>query len=228
MPLARFLCLAGVKTIGATFLRFARRPPIRVPGRLVRRRHEPPDLPDPGSRTLALSVRAATWFSPRRSHGDISQNDPAESTSALQRLQTVTSSSEELRATAVVRWDRLLAAFRRIEDQQVLASGSDRASGETETGYPVHNIIVKAWYQAGLLGFTGMLPLLLTIGVGGWRAMNHARDALEKRIAPALLSGFVAFPVFGSRAPCPSSAMAGMPTALVPALGPSSSALPCR
>ncbi len=157
-------------------------------------------------------------FAASFTQGRLSQNDPTVSSSPLQRLHTVTNSSEGSRATALLREDTLLVAFRRIEAQPVLGVGLDRASAKTETGYLVHNIIVKAWYEAGLLGLTGMLLLLLTVGVSGWRAMKHARDASEKRIGAALLSGFIAFLVFGSGAPLLFQRYGWMPAALILAL----------
>ena len=76
----------------------------------------------------------------------------------------VTGPAGEATATLWLRLETIEAAWEAIQRQPLIGVGLAPGGALTDTGYAVHNVLVGAWYQAGILGLLG-ISLVLTVGV---------------------------------------------------------------
>jgi len=149
-----------------------------------------------GWRPLVVALVALTVaLALAQLQGDLGLPDP------LQRVLAATGQTGGGRystiATRVKGYDY---AWTRLADGGWLGVGLDEQSGDAG-GAEVHNVILKAWYEAGWAGAVGMVCVLL--GALG-SALHSARLAATRNMrlaAAGLFSAVVALVVFGLAAP---------------------------
>jgi O-antigen ligase len=92
------------------------------------------------------------------------------------------------------------AAWLRVADGGWVGVGLDPASAEVG-GAEVHNMLLKAWLEAGWLGAVGMVLVVISaIGTAAFAARGAPAGG-DRRIAAAILSASVAFIVMAMSAP---------------------------
>lgn len=88
-------------------------------------------------------------------------------------------------------------AWDEITNHPWIGAGLDPISSKTPSGFQVHNVFLAPWFEAGILGFVGMIMVissgLATMVVG----MRRATTRLEWEIFRTLLAVFGAFITFG-------------------------------
>jgi O-antigen ligase len=123
------------------------------------------------------------------------QNSP-ESQSVVQRITRFGSGSpDDPDRTLGSRLDTYRAAVDRIGANPLIGVGLDPES-EQAAEHPVHNIVIGSWFQAGILGLTGMFFIFLA-GLRTARSTILAAQSLDERaLAVALTAAFAAFTTF--------------------------------
>lgn len=121
--------------------------------------------------------------------------------SPFARASIVTSAPGATDATLWSRIETNQRALGEIGTQPFVGVGLDTESSLTSTGYPVHNILLKPLYEAGLLGGIGMLLVLWTVVTLAAGTVRQAATDAEHRMACSLLCAFVSAFVFGLSAP---------------------------
>jgi O-antigen ligase len=77
----------------------------------------------------------------------------------------------------------------------------DPNSGLTSTGFQVHNSLLGAWYQAGVLGIAGLILVLIGVFRIGYSVVVNAPTEEDWSFGAALLISFLSFIAFGMAAP---------------------------
>jgi len=90
-------------------------------------------------------------------------------------------------------------ALPRIASDPLIGTGLDATGGTvnvisqgTSAKYQVHGQPISAWYQAGFLGFLGILIVVVTLARSSWRAVATG-DRQGHLIGLAIFAAFVAF-----------------------------------
>lgn len=120
--------------------------------------------------------------------------------SPFERLRANTNSTNEY-CTSCERAQTSTLAIQAIVEQPVIGRGLDRIGSRAPDGHQVHVMLLKVWYESGILGFAGIVLILSSV-VG--TAMKNVRDAKsqdETVIAFALLMSLAAFMVVGLAQP---------------------------
>jgi O-antigen ligase len=97
-------------------------------------------------------------------------------------------------------WTRIAAydaAWQVIRRQPFVGVGLDPKDTPTATGDEVHNVFMRPWYEAGLLGFAGVLLVYLAVGAASWRTLAAARSPRDAQLAVALWTSYIAFVAWG-------------------------------
>ena len=115
--------------------------------------------------------------------------------SPFQRITTVGNAADRNSGTLWSRVATYQVAWERIQENPLLGVGLDSQSAHANA-FRVHDVLLGAWYETGLVGAAGVLILLIAVGVIGMRTIREARSAQERALALALLLGFVAFVVY--------------------------------
>lgn len=104
-------------------------------------------------------------------------------------------------ATLWSRMDTYRAAWQQISADPFVGAGLDPISQKADGRYQVHNVLLGAWFEAGLFGALGIALILATMLGLARNAVSHARSREEWLLALALFAGCVAFIVFAMGAP---------------------------
>jgi O-antigen ligase len=134
--------------------------------------------------TLAVGVLAMVFASPLIGYSAISRFSTSVSATALYNQNTL--------STRVTGYEQ---AWEHFTHDPLLGTGLDLKSSElydpsAQTYYQVHNLFIGALYEAGILGFCGVVVLMWSIGVAAWRLVLRSGDRL---LALALMAGFIAY-----------------------------------
>jgi hypothetical protein len=133
-----------------------------------------------------------------------------EVTSPVERLEQVTSpiGTSPAAGSGSERLEIVESVWPRIVEDPFVGSGLGREdlslkilSGGVTREQQVHGAPLAAWYEAGILGFLGMLLVLVALAVTGWRASSGAHGASERRIGWGLIAAFSGFVVYALSAP---------------------------
>lgn len=146
------------------------------------------------SMLLLIAILAAAIFI-------LSSKSSVQILSPLERVARVTAPSQDPNATF---WSRVQIdglALAAIANNPLVGVGLDQESSVTEAGFQVHNSLLGAWYEAGILGFGGLAALLIGILAFGRVVSVSARSGDEWAMAVALLASSLAWIVFGMGAP---------------------------
>jgi len=92
-------------------------------------------------------------------------------------------------------------AWRRIERNPFVGVGFSPSDSRTAAGLRVHNILLKSWYEGGLLSICGIALIIGSILWQTWRIASGTGVRDEWWLAEALLLSAVAFIVFSMSAP---------------------------
>jgi len=124
------------------------------------------------------------------------QNSP-DSQSVVQRITRFGSGSpDDPDRTLGSRLDTYREAVDRIGANPFIGVGLDPESPQATTQHPVHNIVIGSWFQAGILGLTGMFFIFLA-GLRTARSTILAAQSFDERaLAVALTAAFAAFTTF--------------------------------
>ena len=129
--------------------------------------------------------------------------------SPLTRLERVTA-NEGAEGSLWYRIDGYQVAWEVIGAQPFIGVGLDDESSRTSVvglelmtdgttvyaGYQVHNVLIGAWYTAGLLGMLGVLAILAGVGRVCVVVTKRARGPDERGLMIALVAGYAGFFVF--------------------------------
>lgn len=118
----------------------------------------------------------------------------------LERITRVIEPNDS-KATLWVRVETAEAAWHEIKRNPLVGVGLSPEGTETATGSRVHNALLAAWFEAGLLGALGMLTVFLSVLMVGHKTVVQARSRDEWLIALCLFASVVAFIVFAMGAP---------------------------
>lgn len=118
----------------------------------------------------------------------------------LQRIERVTSSSDDPGATLWTRLETYRASLKRISENPIVGTGLASSDGLTTSGFVVHNVLLGPSDRAGLLGGLGMLLILFSVARIG-RTIFIEASTEDRPLCAALFSAFVAFLLFGMTAP---------------------------
>lgn len=88
------------------------------------------------------------------------------------------------------RFDGYREAWDAIGDSPIVGAGM---TGVTAAGNPVHNILLAAWFEAGLFGLVGIIIILGSVATTGMSAIRGARSPEEWAVCVALLGSFLSF-----------------------------------
>ncbi len=121
---------------------------------------------------------------------------PLIGSSALTRFSTSTDAGAQYGQDTFQ--SRLLTyrlAWERIKANPFLGVGEDVPSSsildaQTATSYQVHNLFLGRWYSSGIFGLVGVLMIVGSIGLLGWRLIIRSPD---RYLAIALFAGYVAY-----------------------------------
>jgi O-antigen ligase len=98
-----------------------------------------------------------------------------------------------------------LATYRVAIDQiarnPFLGVGPLPGGAVTEAGYPVHNMILGTWYEAGVLGGFGILLLMAGSLIDGIYRIRRGQGLSSRPVMVGLFGGYVAFLIYGQGAP---------------------------
>jgi O-antigen ligase len=123
------------------------------------------------------------------------QNSP-ESQSVVQRITRFgTGSPDDPDRTLGSRLDTYRAALDRIAANPFIGVGLDTET-QPATEHPVHNIVIGSWFQAGILGLTGMFFIFLAGLKTARSAILAAQSFDERALAVGLTAAFAAFVTF--------------------------------
>jgi O-antigen ligase len=123
------------------------------------------------------------------------QNSP-ESQSAVQRITRFgTGSPDDPNRTLGSRLDTYRAALDRIAADPLVGVGLDPESGQADQ-HPVHNIVIGSWFQAGILGLTGIFLIFLASVRTAMSSILAADSFDERALAIGLSSALAAFITF--------------------------------
>ena len=102
--------------------------------------------------------------------------------------------------------------------QPFVGKGLDQHSSTTATGQEVHNLLLGAWYEAGILGLLGLLAAVVTIAATGVRLTVSAPDSGAHSLALALTAAFAGASVFAMGQPVLYQRYVWAPAALLMAI----------
>jgi O-antigen ligase len=159
----------------------------------------------------SAAALALFFFLHGRSAGEVA--------SPFHRAADVTVASAYGPAALSSRLDTDRFALRRVAEQPVVGVGLDVRSSVTPTGFQVHNILLKAFYEAGFFGVLGMAIVLCAIAAAGLSTIRAARIDFERRLAVSLVSAYAGALTFGLGAPMLYQRYAWIPALLILALG---------
>lgn len=126
----------------------------------------------------------------------------AGSQSPIDRLNAVSASRDDPGATLFSRFDTIEGAWVSIRANPFLGVGLDQESNKVEaTGFPVHNLVIGPWYEAGLLGILGMIVVLSSLVTLARRTVSRSRSQDEWTVALSLYAAFGGLLVLGTGAP---------------------------
>lgn len=120
----------------------------------------------------------------------------------IQRYSTVTGPAGDPSATFWTRLETISAAWEVMQRQPLVGVGLALGGAATDTGYAVHNVLVAAWYQAGILGLVGIalvLGVAITEGVRSLRLVPRRDD--HRDIVAGIVGSLASAVVLGLGAP---------------------------
>jgi O-antigen ligase len=121
--------------------------------------------------------------------------------SPFERFSQSTFSSSDPNATFWSRINTDQVAWQSIQASPILGAGLDPNSGLTSTGYQVHNSLLGAWYEAGLLGILGLVLVFFGVMRIGRSVVVNATTQEDWSFGAALFISFLSFVAFGMAAP---------------------------
>ncbi len=160
--------------------------------------------PSPSVFLIALIGTAAIL-----GYGRLQQSEGAPT--PLQRVQRVSEDG----GTLWTRVDAYRAAASRIADNPLLGVGFAPEGALTNTGSQVHNALLGAWYQGGVLAAAGLATVIGASLATAIHVRKRARTPAERMLVTGLLAGLVAYLVFGLSAPTLFSRYGWAPVALL-------------
>jgi O-antigen ligase len=107
------------------------------------------------------------------------------------------------------------SAVARIEENPVVGVGLRAGGAPTDTGFQVHNSLLGAWYEGGLLAALGLVVVVGSSAGVALAARGQAKTNEQRLLATALLACFLAYLTFGLGAPTLYSRYGWVPIALV-------------
>lgn len=99
-------------------------------------------------------------------------------------------------ATLTIRLSTYSAALHQIADDPIIGTGLTTASKNVVDGYDVHNMLLKSWYDAGVVAFIGVLVLLVSVLKTVPWLLRRVTAIADRQQAAAFGSAFLVFIVF--------------------------------
>jgi hypothetical protein len=119
-------------------------------------------------------------------------------TSVIQHYGVVTGPAGDPSATFWTRLETISAAWRVMQRQPLVGVGLAPGGAVTDTGYAVHNVLIAAWYQAGILGLIGIALLLGVATIQGLRGLREVpRRDQHRDIVAGIVGSLAAAVVVG-------------------------------
>ncbi len=138
--------------------------------------------------------------------------------SLVERFASTTGPVGDPNATLWGRVDTYHSALARIAMNPLVGVGMDPVSQLTTTGYEVHNLALASWYEAGIVGFAGVLILLAASGFVCFQTIRRARSSHEWFLAVSLTASFITVQAYALSSPILLQRYAWVPVALLLAI----------
>ncbi len=119
----------------------------------------------------------------------------------LQRVDAVSGAFGAKYNTVSIRVETNREAWKVISENPITGQGLDKISQKTRTGAEVHNTFLAVWYETGLIGLTGLVVLLVWVGMAAWRGLREPSVEGEVSYGSALAAGALAYGTFGMTHP---------------------------
>ncbi|WP_337050347.1 O-antigen ligase family protein [Priestia megaterium] len=134
----------------------------------------------------------------------------------LSRFESTTSmDANDSTSTMLSRFETYKSAWNQIERNPFVGVGYDGKSNKTDTGFPVHNLYLAAWYEGGIFALVGILIITGTILYLGIQSMRKAPSKLHYNLSLALFISFICSIVFGMTSPVLYQRYVWIPAALI-------------
>jgi O-antigen ligase len=133
-----------------------------------------------------------------------------EAQSPIDRLGDGSNAPGDVSTTLSLRAKTASTAWDRVQEQPFIGVGLDLASSSIPTATPdaaelqnftVHNILLGAWYETGIIGLLGMLIMLGALFWIAWRTLLRARPGSEYLTALSLTAALTGFLTYAMGAP---------------------------
>ena len=132
----------------------------------------------------------------------------------LERIEQVRSEAGSIST----RLETYGAAVSLVVRNPIVGVGAQPGGAPTETGRPVHNALLGALYESGVVGALGLAAVIGSSLAVAMEARKHARTEQERALANALIACFLAYVTFGLGAPTLYVRYGWLPVAFVLAL----------
>jgi O-antigen ligase len=137
--------------------------------------------------------------------------------SVLDRLTDV-SENKLYYETSVSRLEGYHLAWKSIIKSPLVGVGTGPYAGVTETGDPVHNVILLNWYESGVFGLIGIMLILFSLLMLGIYMIKISGSENERILSVSLLASYIAFLVIGVSQPIYFKRFGWISAALIMAL----------
>jgi O-antigen ligase len=134
--------------------------------------------------------------------------------SPIHRVATTTATDGSESATLWTREETNRAALEWLDLHPFIGAGLDSASRFTTTGTEVHNLLLGAWFTAGLLGLLGISTVLVSVFMSS-RAVLRATAGVHLGFHRSMTAAFLGSLAFAMSAPIIYQRYAWTATALV-------------
>ncbi len=138
--------------------------------------------------------------------------------SPIGRLADVIGPDGSRGVTLSAREDTNRAALDWLNKDPLVGAGLDPSSRYTTTGMEVHNLVLGAWFTAGLMGFIGMVVILFSLLLAS-RSLMTASPRSQHGFFASLVSSLLGSLAFSMSAPIIHQRYAWIAAALVLAAG---------
>lgn len=141
---------------------------------------------------VAVGIGGVVFVSVQHNAGDLSP---------VQRLARVAGPAGSSQSTLWSRVQTYEAALQRVSTNPLVGVGLGAANDTTSTGFEVHDLLLLPWYAAGVLGFLGMILILVSTAKTARDTVTGSGTWPERLRSLALLASVVAFLAFGMGEP---------------------------
>lgn len=117
------------------------------------------------------------------------------------QIDRVFAGGDSYESTSASRFDTYKYASKSILTNIFIGKGISSGGSKTEDGLAVHNILINAWYETGILGFLGMGLIITSIYIISYKALKKASYKKIKILLLGIHGSIIVFIVYSMTAP---------------------------